>query len=110
LGERGINLSGGQKQRISLARAVIKKPDLLIFDDSLSAVDTETEEVILNNIKTKLASVTTLIVAHRLSSVVDCDQILVLENGQIAESGRHEELLNLKGIYAEMYEKQLVEE
>ena len=110
LGERGINLSGGQKQRISLARAVIKKPDLLIFDDSLSAVDTETEEVILNNIKTKLAGVTTLIVAHRLSSVVDCDQILVLENGQIAESGRHEELLNLKGIYAEMYEKQLVEE
>jgi ATP-binding cassette, subfamily B, multidrug efflux pump len=110
LGERGINLSGGQKQRISLARAVIKKPDLLIFDDSLSAVDTETEEVILNNIKTKLASVTTLIVAHRLSSVVDCDQILVLENGQIAESGRHEELLNLKGIYAEMYKKQLVEE
>jgi len=110
LGERGINLSGGQKQRISLARAVIKKPDLLIFDDSLSAVDTETEEVILNNIKTKLASVTTLIVSHRLSSVLDCDQILVLENGQIAESGRHEELLNLKGIYAEMYEKQLVEE
>ena len=110
LGERGINLSGGQKQRISLARAVIKKPDLLIFDDSLSAVDTETEEIILNNIKSKLAGVTTIIIAHRLSSVVDCDQILVLENGQIAESGTHEELLNLGGIYAEMYEKQLVEE
>jgi ATP-binding cassette subfamily B protein len=110
LGERGINLSGGQKQRISLARAVIKKPDLLIFDDSLSAVDTETEEIILNNIKTKLAGVTTIIIAHRLSSVVDCDQILVLDNGHIAESGTHEELLNLKGIYAEMYEKQLVEE
>lgn len=110
LGERGINLSGGQKQRISLARAVIKKPDLLIFDDSLSAVDTETEEIILNNIKTKLAGVTTIIIAHRLSSVVDCDQILVLEAGRIAESGTHEELLNLRGIYAEMYEKQLVEE
>jgi ATP-binding cassette, subfamily B, multidrug efflux pump len=110
LGERGINLSGGQKQRISLARAVIKKPDLLIFDDSLSAVDTETEEIILNNIKTQLAGVTTIIIAHRLSSVVDCDQILVLENGKIAESGTHEELLNLGGIYAEMYEKQLVEE
>jgi ATP-binding cassette, subfamily B, multidrug efflux pump len=110
LGERGINLSGGQKQRISLARAVIKKPDLLIFDDSLSAVDTETEEIILNNIKTQLAGVTTIIIAHRLSSVVDCDQILVLEDGKIAESGSHEELMNLKGIYAEMYEKQLVEE
>lgn len=110
LGERGINLSGGQKQRISLARAVIKKPDLLIFDDSLSAVDTETEEIILNNIKTKLAGVTTLIVAHRLSSVVDCDQILVLENGQIAEQGKHEDLIALKGVYADMYEKQLVEE
>jgi ATP-binding cassette subfamily B protein len=110
LGERGINLSGGQKQRISLARAVIKKPDLLIFDDSLSAVDTETEEIILNNIKTKLAGVTTLIVAHRLSSVVDCDQILVLENGQIVEQGKHEDLIALKGVYADMNEKQLVEE
>lgn len=110
LGERGINLSGGQKQRISLARAVIKKPDLLIFDDSLSAVDTETEEIILNNIKTQLAGVTTIIIAHRLSSVVDCDQILVLDNGHIAESGTHEVLLGMKGIYAEMYEKQLVEE
>ncbi len=110
LGERGINLSGGQKQRISLARAVIKKPDLLIFDDSLSAVDTETEEIILNNIKTKLVDVTTIIIAHRLSSVVDCDQILVLENGAIVESGTHEDLIARKGVYAEMYEKQLVEE
>lgn len=110
LGERGINLSGGQKQRISLARAVIKKPDLLIFDDSLSAVDTETEEVILNNIKNKLAGVTTIIITHRLSSVLDCDQILVLEDGRIAEAGTHLELIERKGIYAEMYENQLVEE
>lgn len=110
LGERGINLSGGQKQRISLARAVIKKPELLIFDDSLSAVDTQTEEIILSNIKKQLAGVTTIIIAHRLSSVVDCDQILVLDDGRIAESGTHEALLGMKGIYAEMYEKQLVEE
>ena len=110
LGERGINLSGGQKQRISLARAVIKKPELLIFDDSLSAVDTQTEEIILNNIKTQLNGVTTIIIAHRLSSVVDCDQILVLEHGQIVEMGTHVELLSKNGIYAEMYDKQVVEE
>lgn len=110
LGERGINLSGGQKQRISLARAVIKKPELLIFDDSLSAVDTQTEEIILGNIKTQLEGVTTIIIAHRLSSVVDCDQILVLEEGELAEIGTHAELLAKNGIYAEMYEKQIVEE
>ncbi len=110
LGERGINLSGGQKQRISLARAVIKKPELLIFDDSLSAVDTQTEEIILSNIKTQLANVTTIIIAHRLSSVVDCDQILVLEDGKIVEIGTHSSLIDKNGIYAEMYEKQIVEE
>ncbi len=110
LGERGINLSGGQKQRISLARAVIKKPELLIFDDSLSAVDTQTEEIILNNIKTQLDGVTTIIIAHRLSSVVDCDQILVLEEGNLVERGTHAELMAKNGIYAEMYEKQIVEE
>lgn len=110
LGERGINLSGGQKQRLSLARAVIKKPELLIIDDSFSAVDTQTEEIILRNIKTQLNGVTIIIIAHRLSSVVDCDQILVLDNGRIVESGTHEALLELRGIYAEMYERQLVEE
>lgn len=110
LGERGINLSGGQKQRISLARAVIKKPQLLIFDDSLSAVDTQTEEIILDNIKSQLDGVTTIIIAHRLSSVVDCDQILVIEDGRIAESGTHTDLIEKNGIYAEMYEKQIVEE
>jgi ATP-binding cassette subfamily B protein len=110
LGERGINLSGGQKQRISLARAVIKKPELLIFDDSLSAVDTQTEEIILNNIKTQLKEVTTIIIAHRLSSVIDCDQIIVLDEGEIKEIGTHTELLSKNGVYAEMYEKQVVEE
>ena len=110
LGERGINLSGGQKQRISLARAVIKKPELLIFDDSLSAVDTQTEEIILSNIKTQLVNVTSIIIAHRLSSVVDCDQILVLEDGKIVEIGTHSSLIDKNGIYAEMYEKQIVEE
>ena len=110
LGERGINLSGGQKQRVSLARAVIKKPELLIFDDSLSAVDTQTEEIILNNIKTQLVGVTTIIIAHRLSSVVDCDQILVIEEGAIVEQGTHNYLIAKQGVYAEMYEKQIVEE
>ena len=110
LGERGINLSGGQKQRVSLARAVIKKPELLIFDDSLSAVDTQTEEIILNNIKTQLVGVTTIIIAHRLSSVVDCDQILVIDEGAIVEQGTHNFLIAKQGVYAEMYEKQIVEE
>jgi ATP-binding cassette subfamily B protein len=110
LGERGINLSGGQKQRISLARAVIKKPDLLIFDDSLSAVDTQTEETILNNIKEQLAGVTSIIIAHRLSSITDCDRIIVFEHGSIMEIGNHLELLEKKGIYSEMFEKQMVED
>jgi len=110
LGERGINLSGGQKQRISLARAIIKKPDLLIFDDSLSAVDTETEEIILNNLKSELSESTVIIIAHRLSSVIDCEQILVLDNGEIVERGNHDELIANKGVYAELFEKQMLED
>lgn len=109
LGERGINLSGGQKQRISLARAVIRKPELLIFDDSLSAVDTETEENILNNIQTQLEGITTLIIAHRLSSVADCDQIIVVEKGAIEAIGKHQQLIEKSPSYRELFEQQIAE-
>lgn len=109
LGERGVNLSGGQKQRISIARALIRQPKLLILDDCLSAVDTETEEAILNNFNA-MESVTTLIVSHRVSSIRNAQQIINLDNGSIVESGTHEELLALNGIYKELYEKQLAEE
>ena len=109
LGERGINLSGGQKQRISLARAVIRKPELLIFDDSLSAVDTETEENILKNIQSQLEDVTTIIIAHRLSSVADCEQIIVVENGSIEDSGKHQYLIEKSPSYKELFEQQIAE-
>lgn len=110
LGERGITLSGGQKQRISIARAIINRPNILIFDDCLSAVDTQTEEQILNNLKSIMANKTSIIISHRISSVMHADKILVLEKGQIKESGNHEALLNLKGAYYETYQKQLLEE
>lgn len=110
LGERGINLSGGQKQRISIARAIIKDPNLLIFDDCLSAVDTETEEKILNALKRIMKGKTAVIISHRVSSVKNADKILVLENGTVAEQGTHDELLTLNGIYKDIYEKQLLEE
>lgn len=109
LGERGINLSGGQKQRISLARAVIRKPELLIFDDSLSAVDAETEENILNNIQTQLEGITALIIAHRLSSVSDCDQIIVIEKGTIEAIGKHQDLIDKSPSYRELFEQQIAE-
>jgi ATP-binding cassette, subfamily B, multidrug efflux pump len=112
LGERGVNLSGGQKQRISIARALIRKPKLLILDDCLSAVDTETESIILDNLKnyTKDYSTTTVIVSHRVSSLRNADQIIVLENGSIAETGNHDELISKNGIYKQMYEQQLLEQ
>lgn len=106
VGERGITLSGGQKQRISIARAIIKEPKLLIFDDCLSAVDTETEEEILNNLKKVMQGRTSVIISHRISAVKNADRILVLEQGSIAEQGNHEELLNKKGIYAELFRLQ----
>jgi ATP-binding cassette subfamily B protein len=110
LGERGITLSGGQKQRISIARAIIDNPKILIFDDCLSAVDTETEEKILNSLERIMKGRTSLIISHRLSSVKQADHILVMEEGKIVEQGKHKELLKLGGIYFETYQKQLLEE
>ena len=109
LGERGITLSGGQKQRVSIARAIIKNPNILLFDDCLSAVDTETEEAILNNLKKVSKNKTTLIVSHRVSSVKNADSILVLEDGRILQQGAHNELVNQEGYYKELYHKQLLE-
>ena len=110
LGERGVNLSGGQKQRLSIARALIRKPNLLIMDDCLSAVDTETEEIILKNLKSDLNSRTSVIVSHRISSIRNADKIIVIDNGTKMEEGAHLELIHLNGIYSVMYKKQLAEE
>lgn len=109
VGERGVTLSGGQKQRISIARAIIKNPKILIFDDCLSAVDTETEEIILNNLQKISKNKTTVIVSHRVSSVKHADTILILENGKIIQQGTHNELVNIDGYYKELYEQQLLE-
>jgi ATP-binding cassette subfamily B protein len=110
VGERGITLSGGQKQRVSIARAIIRNPELLIFDDCLSAVDTETEEVILNNLTRIMKGKTNVIIGHRISSIKQADTIVVLDEGRVTESGSHEELIQQDGVYAEMYRMQLVEE
>jgi ATP-binding cassette subfamily B protein len=110
LGERGINISGGQKQRISIARALIKNPDVLILDDCLSAVDTQTEENILNGLKTNQAKSTTIIIAHRISSIKHAHRILVLEHGKIVEEGSHDFLLQKGGAYAELHRLQQLEE
>lgn len=110
LGERGVTLSGGQKQRTSIARALIKNPSILILDDSLSAVDTETEENILNNLKSLSNDTTTIIISHRISTIQSADEIIFLDNGRIVERGKHEELLSLNGYYRDLYEKQLLEE
>jgi ATP-binding cassette, subfamily B, multidrug efflux pump len=109
LGERGVNLSGGQKQRISICRALIRQPKFLILDDCLSAVDTDTEDIILNNLKEQIKNNTTLIVSHRVSSIRYANKILVLDNGNKIEEGTHEELLAKKGVYYDIYQKQLLE-
>ena len=110
LGERGVNLSGGQKQRVSIARALIRDPKLLLLDDCLSAVDTETEEIILNHLKEEFKQRTSIIVSHRISSIRHANKLIVIEHGTIIESGTHETLLALNGVYAEMYTKQLADE
>ncbi len=109
LGERGITLSGGQKQRVSIARAIIHDPEILLFDDCLSAVDTETEEEILNNLFQITKDKTTIIVSHRISSAKNADKIIILEDGQILQEGTHQQLLGADGYYKELYAKQLNE-
>ena len=109
LGERGVNLSGGQKQRISIARALIRKPKLLIFDDCLSAVDTETEENIIKSLNNLNYSTTSIIVSHRISSIKNANKIIVLNNGTIEEFGTHDELMNKNGYYKQTYNQQLIE-
>ncbi|MFV0189214.1 MULTISPECIES: ABC transporter ATP-binding protein [unclassified Empedobacter] len=109
VGERGVTLSGGQKQRVSIARALVNDPKILIFDDSLSAVDTETEEQILNNLSSEINGKTTIIITHRVSSAKRADQILVLEDGHVLENGSNSELLNKHGYYYELYNKQLLD-
>ncbi len=110
LGEKGINLSGGQKQRACIARAIAWKPQLLILDDALSAVDTDTEARIFEALLQKLPDTTILLISHRISTVKHCDRIVVLKEGAIVESGTHEELLEQKHLYAELYNQQLLEE
>ena len=108
-GEKGVALSGGQKQRIAIARALLKDPEILILDDSLSAVDAETESKILENLRQARKGKTTVIVAHRLSAVKDADEILVMEDGRIAQRGRHEELVKKEGWYRKLAELQSME-
>ena len=110
LGEKGVNLSGGQKQRLAIARALLKKSPIIIFDDSLSAVDTETERLIWDNLKPELSTKTVIIITHRISSIIDCDRIYVLDEGKIVEEGTHNKLLQNGSYYYDIYEKQQIEE
>lgn len=110
LGERGITLSGGQKQRTAIARALIKKPKILILDDSLSAVDTKTEDAILKSLRNDETKVTVIVISHRISTIKDADYIYFIEDGIVKEAGTHEELISQKGSYKSMYDKQLIEQ
>ena len=110
VGERGITLSGGQKQRTAIARAVVTDPRILILDDALSAVDTYTEEEILSRLRSVMKERTAIIISHRISTVRDADQIVVLDAGRVVEKGKHDELIRRGGVYAELYKKQLLEE
>ena len=109
LGERGINLSGGQKQRIAIARALIKQPKILILDDCLSAMDTQTEKSILQSLNRYTKNITTIIISHRISSIKNANNILVLKNGRIIQEGNHDQLINQKGYYKQLYNKQIIE-
>ena len=109
VGERGVTLSGGQKQRISIARALLKSPKILVFDDCLSAVDLATEERILKNLKRLMINKTTVLISHRVSTIKHADNIIVLDGGKIVESGTHETLLKTDGIYADLNSKQQLE-
>jgi ATP-binding cassette subfamily B protein len=106
LGERGITLSGGQKQRVSIARAIAKEPSILLLDDCLSAVDTKTENSILNALKKIMVNRTSIIISHRVSSAKLADKIIVLDDGKMVEQGTHDYLMDKKGVYAALYEKQ----
>jgi len=110
LGERGVTLSGGQKQRISMARAIIKDPKILILDDSFSAVDTHTEEKILNNMQKIIKDRTVILISHRISTIKDADIIYVLDEGKILEKGQHKELIENEKLYYDIYKKQQLEE
>ncbi|HQM89268.1 MAG TPA: ATP-binding cassette domain-containing protein, partial [Exilispira sp.] len=110
IGERGITLSGGQKQRVSIARALICEPSILILDDALSAVDAQTERTILNLIRKEIEKRTSIIIAHRISTVKDCDNIIVIEDGSIIEQGTHSQLIKNKGYYSRLYDLQRLAE
>ena len=106
VGERGVTLSGGQKQRAALARAVIRSPRILILDDALASVDTRTEEAILNRLQQVMAARTTILIAHRISTVRGANQIIVLDEGRVIEQGTHDDLVAQEGVYADMYRRQ----
>ena len=110
VGERGITLSGGQKQRVAIARALVIDPKILVLDDALSAVDTHTEEEILDRLEDVMAQRTSIIVSHRVSTIRGANQIVVLHEGRVAERGTHDELIRRDGFYADLYRKQLLEE
>jgi ABC-type transport system involved in Fe-S cluster assembly fused permease/ATPase subunit len=106
VGERGLKLSGGEKQRVAIARALLKNPSILVFDEATSALDSQAEQAIQSQLREIARTRTTLIIAHRLSTIADADQILVLEQGRIVERGTHASLLAIRGLYAQMWERQ----